>query len=197
MGMPAPQPSDPSRRWTAAEVRALIDAAPLVTPRYELVDGELLVTPSPIPLHQRAVASLLLALHPYVEAERLGEALTSPADIGLEPESIVQPDVFVVPTGGEPGPRSWADVRALLLAIEVLSPSSARHDRIRKRHFFRRVGVPEYWIVDAEVRVVERSRAEDDRVELLDERLVWHPTGASGPFTLDLPAFFARVHRED
>ena len=92
MAMPAPH-----RRWTRSEVKALIDVNPGPTPRYELVDGELLVTPSPIGPHQRAVRGLILALDPYLVSTGVGEVLTAPFDVELEPETIVQPDVFVVP----------------------------------------------------------------------------------------------------
>ena len=91
MGMPAAE-----RRWTAREVRALIEESPLASPRYELVDGELLVTPSPGYPHQRAVARLLIALGLYCEREGVGDALTSPFDVELEPETITQPDIFVI-----------------------------------------------------------------------------------------------------
>ena len=195
MGMPASQLSDPRKRWTAEEVRALMDEA-RPSPRYELIDGELLVTPSPSPLHQRAVQRLARRLEDYIDYHRLGEVLISPADLELEPESIVQPDVFVVPPGSEPLLKSWRAVRSLLLAVEVLSPSSARYDRVKKRRFFQRVGTPEYWVVDVDARAVERWRPGDERAELLDERLEWHPVGAGEPFTLDLVAFFARAHRE-
>ena len=193
--MPASQLSDPRKRWTAEEVRALMDETrPL--PRYELIDGQLLVTPSPSPLHQRAVHLLARLLDDYVEAQHLGEALISPADLELEPGTIVQPDVFVVPAGGEPLTTGWHVVRSLLLTVEVLSPSSARYDRVQKRRFFQRVSVPEYWVVDIDSRVVERWRPGDERAELLDERLEWHPTGAGEPLALDLVSYFARVHGE-
>lgn len=87
-------------------------------------------------------------------------------------------------------------VRALLLAAEVLSPSSARHDRVTKRGFFARVQVPEYWIVDIDARVFERWRPGDERAEQVDEWLTWMPASAAEPFTLELPAYFARVHGE-
>ncbi len=203
MGMPA---TEGRKRWTAEEVRALMDES-RHTPRYELIDGELLVSfdvdeargvrNSPSPLHQRAVGLLLVALADYLDARGFGEVLLAPADLELEPDTIVQPDVFVVPASAGPLRQSWSVVRSLLLAVEVLSPSTARHDRVTKRRFFQRVGVPEYWIVDLDARLIERSRPDDERVELLDEQLVWHPAGAAEPFTLDLPAFFARVHREE
>ena len=66
-------------------------------PRYELVDGELLVTPSPRPLHQQAIMELRDALHAYVRANAIGRVYAAPADIGLAPETVVQPDLFVVP----------------------------------------------------------------------------------------------------
>lgn len=73
MAMPAVD-----RRWTAREVRALIDENPLATPRYELVDGELLVTPSPHPWHQRIVTELLVSLHRYLESCPVGHGPLRP-----------------------------------------------------------------------------------------------------------------------
>ena len=186
-------PAETARRWTAREVRELIASAPLATPRYELVDGELLVTPGPTRWHQRAVVELVVALNAYLRVEPVGYVLTSPSDIELEPEFITQPDIFVVPTtewrrlGNDDQP-----IQELLLAIEVLSPSSSRHDRVRKRPLYQR-HVPDYWIVDLDARLFERWNPNDERPELLTETLTWHPTGAATPFTLDIPAFFASV----
>lgn len=91
MAMPAAQ----DRHWTVREVRQLIADAPLATPRYELVAGELLVTPSPNAVHQSAVGLLLAALDSYARKNRIGVAYTSPFDVELEAETLVQPDVFV------------------------------------------------------------------------------------------------------
>jgi Uma2 family endonuclease len=187
MGMP-----HATLRWTPAMVRALPDDGN----RYELIDGMLLVTPSPILLHQRAVSLLARTLDDYVVSRGLGEVLTSPADLTLEPETIVQPDVFVAPLVDGALPRQWTDVRGLLLAVEILSPGSRRHDRVTKRAFYARVGVPEYWIVDLDARVVERWKPGGERPELLDERLAWQPAGTDEPLELDLAALFACVHGE-
>jgi Uma2 family endonuclease len=188
MGMPAA-----AKRWTAAEVRALIQANPLQTPRYELIDGELLVTSSPNYDHQRAVAQLLLILGNYVRLGAIGEAATSPFDIELESESVVQPDLFVIPPLPTPRPRRLRTLNQLLLSVEIISPSSARYDRVRKRAYYARNQVPEYWVIDLDARVFERSRPGENRPEVLAETLTWHPAGAHEPLVIDVAAYFADV----
>jgi Uma2 family endonuclease len=192
MGMPARE----KHRWTAREVRQLTADAPLATPRYELVDGELLVTPSPSRAHQEAVKRLLVALTLYLDQEQVGSALASPSDIELEADDLRQPDVFVLPAGE--AARLLRDdfpARELLAAVEVVSPSSARYDRVDKRALYQR-RVPEYWIVDTDARLVERWRAGEERPEILTEMLEWLPAGALEPLRLDLKRFFAQVHGE-
>ena len=188
MAMPAV-----AKRWTLAEVRALIEASPLYTPRYELIEGELLVTPSPNFDHQATVRELLLILSRYLDTEPVGEVCFSPFDIELENESLVQPDVFVVPPLPVPRPRKIRQLNKLLLAIEVISPSSARGDRVKKRPYYARNRVPEYWVVDLDARVFERSTPDESRPEVLTESISWHPVGAIRPLTIDLPNFFRDV----
>jgi len=185
MAMPAVK-----RRWTAREVRALIDQNPLATPRYELVDGELLVTPSPNTPHQRAVLALAAAVRDYLKRYPVGEVLVSPFDVELEPGLLVQPDVFVVPMPEARRLDTEVLARELLVAAEVLSPSSGRHDRVTKRPHYQR-HIPESWIIDLDARLVERWLPNDTRPEILVEVLVWHPSGADEPFRLELPGYFA------
>src|SRR3954466_12486889 len=151
MAMPALQ----GRRWTAHEVRQLIADTPLASPRYELVAGELLVTPSPAGVHQSAVGLLVAALDAYVRRYLIGVAYTSPFDVELEPESLVQPDVFVASTQEARRLLTAMPARQLLLAVEVISPSSARYDRVTKRALYQR-HVPEYWVIDLNARLIER-----------------------------------------
>lgn len=190
MGMPAAQ-----RRWTTDEVRQLIAESPLATPRYELVDGELLVTPSPTAPHQRAVALLWYALHEYLPRNPVGEVYISPMDVELEPGTIVQPDVFVVPPHESRRILRELPVREVMLAAEVLSPSSGRHDRVTKREPYLR-HVSEYWIVDLDARLFERWRLDSHYPEAIVSTLEWHPTGAAEAFRLDVPKYFAAVFLE-
>ena len=115
------------RRWTAAQVRALIAQSEQYWPRYELLGGELIVTPAPGGIHQVAVSTIQFHLQTHMKQEPIGVVLSSPADIELQAESIVQPDVFVVPRHegvDREGRFTWAEITSLLLAVEVISPLS-------------------------------------------------------------------------
>jgi len=182
MGMP-----ETTDRWTREKVLALPDDGN----RYELFDGELLVTPAPGAPHQIAVALLQEAIAPYVASQRLGRTLTSPADLHLGGDQLSQPDLFEVPA--IPADRSWAHFPNPILVVEILSPGSARFDRLVKRRRFQRAGIPEYWIVDLDTRAIERWRPADERCELLDDRLTWRPDGAALDLVIDLPRMFAEV----
>jgi Uma2 family endonuclease len=105
----------------------------------------------------------------------------------------VQPDLFVVPLVEGRRPERFEDVGRLLLAVEVLSPSTARADRVAKRVLYRDQGVAEYWLVDLEARTVERSTPADARVEVLAEDLTWRVEGAASALEIDLLDYFSRV----
>ena len=152
MAMPLTHRSYP-KRWTAYDVRALMEASPTHWPRYEAIDGELIVTPAPRLSHQEMLEQLSDAVKPYVARHALGRVLRSPADLELEKDSIIQPDLFVVPASLSHA-REWTEITTLLLAIEVLSLSSRTRDRVIKRRFLQRVAVPEYWVVDLSRRLV-------------------------------------------
>ena len=177
------------RQWTVDDLQDLPDDGQ----RYEVIDGELFVTPSPSYDHQAAVAILHRRLAEYLDRERIGYALMAPADVVFSPERLVQPDVFVVPLVDGRRPRSFGEAKRLLLAVEVLSPSTARQDRVEKRALYREEGVAEFWIVDLDSRTFEQSTPADSRVDVLDAQFEWTPEAASTPFVLDVPAYFAEV----
>ena len=179
MGMAAPI------YYTADMVRAMPDDGN----RYEVVYGELLVTPAPRPWHQVLVQRLSLALGKYLEWEPIGSLRTSPADISWGSDVLVQPDVFVV-SPDEARTLTWSRMRTLLLVGEVLSPSSVKGDRFLKRLRYREAGIPLYWVVDGDERCVEVWTPRDDFPAVERERLVWAPSGSNEPFTLTLEELF-------
>jgi len=176
-------------KWTVPMVQALPDDGN----RYELIDGELFVTPAPTWNHQDALAVLFQRVYAFVRANAIGRARFAPADIEFSEQTLVQPDLFVTPRVGGRKPERWEEVRSLLLAVEVLSPSSARSDRRAKRLLYQRQGVPEYWIVDVDARLVERWRPDDERPEILTDMLAWQPDPGCAQLLIDLPAYFAEV----
>ncbi len=183
-----------TRHWTTADVRELIQED-RPWPRYELLDGELLVTPAPRGPHQTVAFEVCLLLDAYLSTARLGLATMSPADLELRPGTIMQPDVFVIPNGSvrvAGREAEWSDIRALMLAVEILSPGSLRNDRVLKRDFYLANNVEEYWIVDVDARAVERWRPTQETPELLRETLVWSPRDGD-PLVIDLVALFARI----
>jgi Uma2 family endonuclease len=182
MGMAAPT------YWTPEMVRQLPDDGN----RYEVVHGELLVTPAPRFDHQLLVSRLSVAIANYLEHEPVGIMLTSPADISWGRDVLVQPDVFVV-LREEATSREWSRIRTLLLVVEVLSPSTARADRFTKRHRYQDAGVPMYWLVDGEEQRVEVWTPDSELPVIETERPVWHPVGAGQAFTLALAELFRPV----
>jgi Uma2 family endonuclease len=190
MVMPAatPPPSPPVR-WN----RAMLEALPDDGRRHEIIDGVHYVTPSPAAVHQYIVSELLTALLPWCRAERVGWVFTAPSDIDLTTDTIVQPDITVLPRTGERPPRSWSDGGRPILAIEVISPSSASRDRILKRRRYQRAGIAEYWIVDPEAQLVERWTPTDERPQIVIGELRWHLAGAASELVIDLAPIFAAI----
>lgn len=178
-------------RWVVEDVRALNIQTP-GWPRYELIDGELLVTPSPGSPHQVTVAELYRLLYPYVEEQGLGLVFFAPADVELRKDAGTQPDLYVLPYEPGRGPGSTK----LLLVAEVISPGSVRTDRITKRDFYLDSGVAEYWIVDSDVSIVERWTALADTPRIERATMVWQPTGASRPLAIELPALFRAIQQK-
>lgn len=90
-------------------------------------------------------------------------------------------------------PLDWSAVRRLLLVVEVLSPSTARIDRFKKREIYRDEKVPEYWIVHSEARLVERWQPDSNEPEIVDDILTWLPSRDASELAIDLQALFAEA----
>jgi Uma2 family endonuclease len=132
------------RRYTIADYRATRDGPPWI----QLVDGTLVMDPSPTRTHQESSLKVTLLLAPFVRARRLGKVYFAPLDVYLSDHNVFQPDVIFV-----------SNERAMIIAedgiygapdlvIEILSPSSLRRDRVQKQRVYQATGVKEFWIID-------------------------------------------------
>ena len=182
MGMPARY-----EKWTVE----LLDALPESSDRFELIDGVLHVTPSPGFPHQRAVSQLAARLVTYVNAIGGCEAIVSPSDLWKSPreENRIQPDIYVVrPRDGALPPYPF-HLGELLLAVEVLSPSSAWTDQEIKRRMYLDEGVAEYWTVYLEERRITRWRGAEESA-VFTSRIEWRPRADVEPLVIELAQLF-------
>lgn len=115
--------------------------------RYQVIEGELTVSPSPNFRHQDTVWRLGKILREYAESHKLGIVVGAPMDVILEPNTIVQPDLLFIRNDNM---EIIGDVieGAPDLCVEVLSRSTGLHDRYTKKAVYARCGVHEYWIID-------------------------------------------------
>ena len=173
-------------RWTYEEFVRLPSEG---STRYEVIDGELAVTPAPTTPHQRVVTNLVRVLGTFVHEHALGTLLPGPVDVLFGEGDYFEPDLIFVRTDrshlvtlrGIEGPPD--------LVVEILSPSTAARDRGVKLERYRHFRVPEYWIVDLDARSVEVWRLAEDAVSPAvvgpSGTLRWMP-GSDGP-TLAVP----------
>lgn len=141
--------------------------------RQELFDGELIVTPSPTPPHQRATLRLVRQVDAAVLRADIGELFVAPIDVVFAPKVVAVPDLVFVRRDnlGIVGPKAIVGVPDLI--VEILSPSTRRRDLGIKKALYQRFGVPEYWTVDLTRRVVTACLLDDRRYRCLD-----HASGA-------------------
>ena len=157
-----------ARRYTVADLLAF----PEDGNRYELIRGELFVSPTARPRHQEVIRRLVVRLSLFLDQQAPQWRLVpSPADISWDDETLVQPDLFVVPAAQ--ASNDWSTYQDLVLAVEVISPSSRRADRVEKRRLYQERGIGTYWIVDHESEIVEVWRPGDDRPEVVTDQLRW------------------------
>ncbi len=123
--------------------------------RYEIIDGELIMTPAPAIKHQRVVRSLIRVLGAFAYETGRGELVLPPFDVVLGHCNIVKPDLLLI--ASEPGQIPGAQAKfedPPDLVVEVSSPISLRIELVRKSALYARCGVPEYWVADPDRRRV-------------------------------------------
>ena len=134
--------------------------------QYEVIDGELFMTPAPRPRHQKIVLRLAEELSRFVRENSLGEIFISPIDVLLERHTILQPDVLFIRKDRLGIVKEDAIEGAPDLAVEVLSPSTFYKDLRKKMTAYSQFGVQEYWIVDPETETIEIYARRDDKLQL-------------------------------
>lgn len=159
---------------------------------YQLINGKLVMSPSPTPTHQRILRSLSFTLHLFVEEHDLGEILFAPMDVYLSDIDTPQPDILFIAKArldiiGEKYVKGAPD-----LVVEILSPSTAYYDLKKKKRLYETSGVKEYWIVDPEAREIEVYTLVEDRFELFVRKAEQGSVTSKllAGFSVDLEAVF-------
>ena len=174
------------RRWSYAEFARLPSDD---GNRYEVIAGELHVTPSPRPLHQIVVTELAVRLRAFSSRHGLGQVLVGPIDVLFAEGDYLAPDlVFVrrerVGIISDRGLEAAPD-----LVVEVLSDSTAARDRGIKRERYAHYGVSGYWVVDPDRQRIEVCRPQDgpEHPEVVDDTLVWRPVPGGPELEISVP----------
>jgi Uma2 family endonuclease len=139
---------------------------PTIMQRYDIIDGEMVMSAAPTPRHQLIIANIYLPLHTYLQTTQQGVVIFAPCDILIrrDPLRTRQPDLFVF----LPGREDMSDLESLLdqpvievapdVTIEIISKSETRRSRADKIEDYRRIGVKECWIVSPQGQTVEVLR---------------------------------------
>ena len=142
----ADEPHITRRRASIEEFWALPES---VLPT-EYVNGEIIMAPTPIVLHQAVLFNIAVVLREFVQRSGLGRFFLSPLDVLLPTGDVVQPDIFFLTPKQAEKVLDAKRVEAVPpFVIEILSPGSVKHDTVTKREVYEKCGVREYWIVDA------------------------------------------------
>ena len=178
MSMPSP-----TREWTIEEMERLPDDGN----KYEVVHGELFVTPAPTPVHEIVAARLSNVLTPYVARHGLGLVFHPRAVVRFQ-GSEVEPDLMVRQLPDSPD-ASWQNAPTPSLVVEIVSATTRRRDHVHKRELYAEVGIPEYWIADASERTVRVVRAGRDDL-VATELIEWAPGPGIEPLVVRLGDIF-------
>jgi len=173
------------RQWTVDDLQDLPDDGQ----RYEVIDGELFVTPAPTVTHETILARLARILDPYVAANGLGYVYRPRAAIRYGNAIEVEPDLMVRQPPENPS-AGWASPPMPILVAEGVSDTTRRRDHVHKRELYiNTLGIPEYWILDGEERTVRIIRPGVADVAAT-ESMIWRPSGVSEPLVFALTEVF-------
>lgn len=175
---PFPEPSSDRTIWTVSDLERLPDDGN----RYEILHGELLVTPLPSNVHQGVVGRLFRLLANWCDAHT-GWACRTPGGVYISETNWLEPDIAVYPAP-EYSALPWREMPPPRLAVEVGSPSTRRRDRHRKRPAYLAYGVDEVWTINARRRVIERWTNASEFPEMYRDEITWTPDPALTPLAV-------------
>lgn len=173
-----------TRQWTLAELHRLPDDGN----RYELVRGELFVTPAPSNPHERIAARLTRIIDPYAAKHGLGDVY-HPRAVMMFDGSQLEPDLMVRLPHADEDNQAWETAPIPSLVVEIVSRTTWRRDRNEKRALYLDAGVAEYWFVDGAERTITVVKPASADVTVRDT-MCWHPNGASEPLCFDVSEVF-------
>jgi len=123
--------------------------------RYELIEGELFMVPSPGSYHQIILLNLLDFLRHHIKKTKAGIVVCAPLDVVLTPNDVVQPDILFISKERINIVTERNIQGAPDLVVEILSPGTLERDKIVKKHLYEKHGVKEYWIVEPVGKLIE------------------------------------------
>ena len=135
-------------------------------PYYQLIEGELIMSPAPSYSHQKTVGRVFLKLSMLLEEKGLGEVLISPIDLYLDEKNVFQPDIVVLLKEGKAKVEEKGIFGPPDVVVEILSPSTAYYDLIVKKEVYERAGVKEYWLLDPNRKTFEIYRNTEEGFKL-------------------------------
>ena len=131
-------------------------------PYYQVIEGDLLMSPSPTTYHQELIGRIFSAIDRFLEKRRLGRVFLAPLDVFLTETNVFQPDVMFVSKDHSSIITAKGIEGAPDLVIEILSPSTAVYDKRSKRKIYARTGVQEFWLVDPEIKQIQIFHLAED-----------------------------------
>ena len=170
--------------WTVADLEALPDDGN----RYEILHGELLVTPLPSNGHQGVAGRLFRRLANWCEAHT-GWACRTPGGVYISETNWLEPDIAVYPAP-EYSVLSWREMPPPVLVVEIASRSTTRRDRYRKRPAYLAHDVGEVWTIDAPRRTIERWTRASEFPETHCDGITWAPDATLPPLVVTVDELF-------
>ncbi len=132
----------------------------------QLIKNQLIMSPSPLDIHQKIVGTLFNQLMNFVEKNKLGEVRVAPYDVHLDEQNVYQPDILFIAKENLHKIKENGLYGAPDLVIEILSPGTATYDKKEKKEIYERYGVKEYWMVDPKTKEADGFVWKEGKLEV-------------------------------